>query len=247
MINGFYFQKMHTNERGTFTTEVISMVTPFASTNPTLKNQLSQVVAQSSIYAGALSKLSFVDLSGKITATDAELDNEIVNLRDYAVVCASRSNADFAEAGSTIVNTYRKVGWEMHRESFADETQRVTTLLSLLDTDPELVKAVATLNAQSWIEPIRHKHQQLVELLAIRRDKQAVEATKGNTAKASADLGKAIDKLFRLIENEIEFYDRTELLPLVSQLNSNTARYTTLIAQRSSRNSKGNDSTENES
>ena len=246
MITGYNFHKMHVNERGTFATEVINMVTPFAATMPALNLHLKYVVAQAEKYGSSLAKLSLVDLSGKIADTDTELDAEVVNLRDYAEVCASRADAAFAQAGAAIVNTYRKVGWDMHRESFADETQRVTTLLSLLTTDPELVKAVATLRAESWITPIQANLQQLVDLLALRRDKQAVEEAKANTAQTSSELGKAIDKLFRFIKAEIEFYDRQELIALADQLNSNTARYTTLMAQRAARKSKGKDSSENE-
>lgn len=235
MIDGYYFQKMHINEKGAFATEVAEATTPFKVSSPNLATHLQETETRLAAYRKTLEKLSTVDLSSLIEGDDDQRDNGLTNLRDYAQVCASRKNADWAHAGQLIVNTYRKVGWDMDRMPYADETNRVDTLLSMLKNEPELKQAVETMKAQEWVAEIEEGQNNIKLHSAARVDKESVQEAKNNTAQAASQLGDAIAKLFRFVESEIEFYNKAELKDLVMKLNIIIGRYVTLQKQRATR------------
>lgn len=235
MIDGYYFQKMHTNEKGAFAAEVVSAATPFKTSSPNLAAHLQEVEARRLAYAKTLEKLSTVDMSGLIESDDDQRDNGLTNLRDYAQVCASRKNAAWAHAGQLIVNTYRKIGWDMDRMPYADETNRVDTLLSMLKNEPELIQALETIQGQEWVTEIEEGQTSIKLHTAARIDKAAAQEAKSNTQQAAGELGVAIAKLVRFIESEIEFYSKAELKDLAFKLNLIIARYVTLQKQRATR------------
>lgn len=232
MIDGYYFQKMHINERGTFAAEVVGVATPFKVSSPNLATYILEVETRLAIYRKTLEKLSTVDLSSLIEADDDQRDNGLTNLRDYALLCSTRKNAEWAHAGQLIVNTYRKVGWDMDRMPYADETTRVDTLLSMLKNEPELKQAVATIQGQDWITEIEEGQASFKQHSAARVDKAVEQEAKSNTRQAADELGSAINKLFRFVESEIEFYNKPELKDLVMKVNIIIGRYVTLQKQR---------------
>lgn len=232
MIDGYYFQRMHINERGTFATEVVGVATPFKVSSPNLASYLQEVETRLAAYRKTLEKLSTVDLSSLIEADDNQRDNGLTNLRDYALLCSTRKNADWAHAGQLIVNTYRKVGWDMDRMPYADETNRVDTLLSMLKNEPELKQAVATIQGQDWVTEIEEGQTSFKQHSAARVDKSVEQEAKSNTRQAATELGSAIDKMFRFIDSEIEFYNKAELKDLVFKLNKIISGYVTLQKQR---------------
>lgn len=235
MIDGYYFKKMHTNEKGAFASEVVNATTPFKVSSPNLAAHLQEVEARRLTYAKTLEKLSTVDLSSLIESDDDQRDKGLTNLRDYAQVCASRKNAAWAHAGQLIVNTFRKIGWDMDRMPYADETNRVDTLLSMLKNEPELVQALETIQGQEWVTEIEEGQANIKLHMAARVDKDAAQEAKSNTQQAASELGVAIAKLFRFIESEIEFYNKAELKDLAFKLNLIIARYVTLQKQRATR------------
>lgn len=232
MIDGYYFQKMHINEKGAFASEVAEATTPFATNMPALAAYKKTVEEKLAIYRITLEKLSLTDMSSLIEADDDQRDNGLTNLRDYAQVCASRKNAEWAHAGLLIVNTFRKVGWDMDRMPYADETNRVDTLLSMLKNEPELKQAVATIQGQDWVTEIEEGQTSFKQHSAARVDKSLEQEAKSNTAQAANELGDAIAKMFRFIESEIEFYGKVELKDLAFKLNKIISGYVTLQKQR---------------
>ncbi|WP_320054748.1 DUF6261 family protein [uncultured Acetobacteroides sp.] len=235
MIDGYYFKKMHINEKGAFASEVAEATTPFKVSSPNLAAHLQEVEARLATYRKTLEKLSTVDMSSLIETDDDQRDNGLTNLRDYAQVCASRKNAEWAHAGQLIVNTYRKVGWDMDRMPYADETIRVDTLLSMLKTEPELKQAIETMKAQEWVAEIEEGQANIKAHSAARVTKEAEQEAKSNTAQAADLLGEAVAKLFRFVESEIEFYNKPELKDLVLKINTIIGRYVTLQKQRATR------------
>ena len=235
MINGCYYQKMHVNEKGTFAGEVAAAVAPFAECSPTLLAHLKAVEEQLARFRKSLEKLSIADISSQIKADDGERDRGLANLRDYALLCAKRKNPSWAQGGQLIVNAFRKVGWNMDKASYGDETNRVETLLTLLNTEPEQVQAVAAIQAHDWVEQIEEAQLRFRQHSATRIDKMAVEEAKSCSTTEARRLGSAISKLFRLIESEVEFYNRAELNELVVKLNKIIEGYTTLQKQRAAR------------
>ena len=204
MINGYYFQKMHINEKGTFAAEVADATAPFAATMPALAAYKKTVDDRLAIY---------------------------------------RKNAAWAQAGQLIVNTYRKIGWDMDRMSYADETTRVDTLLSMLKNEPELRQAVETIQAQEWVTEIEEAQASFKQHSTARVDKTAAQEAKSNTVQAAKELGEAIAKEFRFIESEIEFYNKAELKDLVFKLNTIIAKYVTLQKQRATRSENDQNAT----
>jgi len=243
MINGYYFQKMHINEKGTFAAEVADATAPFAATMPALAAYKKTVDDRLAIYRKSLEKLSMVDLSSLIESDDDHRDNGLTNLRDYAQLCTERKNAAWAQAGQLIVNTYRKIGWDMDRMAYADETTRVDTLLSMLKNEPELRQAVETIQAQEWVTEIEEAQASFKQHSTARVDKTAAQEAKSNTVQAAKELGEAIAKEFRFIESEIEFYNKAELKDLVFKLNTIIAKYVTLQKQRATRSENDQNAT----
>ena len=101
--------------------------------------------------------------------------------------------------------------------------------------EPELVQAVAAIQAHDWVEQIEEAQLRFRQHSATRIDKMAVEEAKSCSTTEARRLGSAISKLFRLIESEVEFYNRAELNELVVKLNKIIEGYTTLQKQRAAR------------
>lgn len=245
MINGYYFQRMHVNEKGRFADEAIGAIAPFRTSSPALAAHIQEAEARLEAFQKSLQRLSTVDISSLIKEDDDQRDRGLINLRDYAQLCSSRKNEAWAHAGLLIVNTFRKVGWQMHEAPYADETNRVDTLLSMLKNEEELKQAVATILAQDWVAEIEEGQARFKEHSSARIDKAAAEEAKSNTRQAAGELGKSIDKLFRFIESEIEFYNKTELKEVVVKINTIVGRYVAEQKQRATRakNGKEKDST----
>ncbi len=226
---------MHINEKGCFAAEVTTAVAPFAECSLALQAHLKAVEEQLARFQRSLEKLSLADISSQVKADDGERDHGLANLRDYALLCAKRKDPSWAQGGQLIVNTFRKVGWDMGKAAYADETNQVDTLLALLSTEPELVQAVAAIQAHDWVEQIEEAQRRFRQHSAMRIDKVAAEEAKSCTTTEARRLGSAISKLFRLIESEVEFYNRAELAELVTRLNKIIEGYTTLQKQRAAR------------
>jgi hypothetical protein len=150
-------------------------------------------------------------------------------------VCASRSNAEWSQAGQKIVNTFKKVGWKMNEAPYGDETNRVDTFLNMLKTEPELQQAVATMKGQDWVAEIENGQAKFKQHSSIRIDKNAVEEAKSNTSLAARELGITLDRMLRFIESEIEFYGKVELKTLVIKINEIISTYIVLQKQRATR------------
>lgn len=235
MINGYYFQRMHVNEKGRFAVEALAAIAPLRANSPALAAHVQETEARLDAFQKSLQRLSTVDVSALIKADDDLRDSGLVNLRDYAQVCSARKNEEWAHAGQLIVNTFRKVGWQMHEAPYADETNRVDTLLEMLKEEEELKQAVAAIHAQDWVAEIEEGQARFKQHSSARVDKAAAEEAKSNTRQAAGELGKAIDKLFRFIDSEIEFYNKVELKELAVKINKVILTYVTLQKQRSTR------------
>lgn len=242
MIDGYYFQKMHINEKGNFASEVVGVSISFKASSPALAAHLLETETRLATFKKTLEKLSLVDISALMEADDNERDGGLVNLRDYAQVCASRSNAEWSQAGQKIVNTFKKVGWQMNEAPYGDETNRVDSFLNMLKTEPELQQAVTTIMGQDWVAEIESGQAKFKQHSAIRIDKNAVEEAKSNTSLAARELGIALDRMLRFIESEIEFYGKVELKTLVIKINEIISTYVVLQKQRATRalNAKDN-------
>jgi hypothetical protein len=226
---------MHTNEKGTFAAEVAGAAAPFKTNAPALAAHLQEVDEKRAAFSKTLEKLSTVDLSSLMEIDDDQRDRGINNLCDYAQVCALRKNEKWAQAGQLVVNTIRKVGWNMDLLSYADETNRVDTLLNMLKNEPELKLAIETMQAQDWVTEIEEGQTSFKRHSAERVDKEAVQEAKNNSKQAANALGDAVAKLFRFIESEIEFYNKAELKELVVKFNTIIDKYVSLQKQRATR------------
>lgn len=235
MINGYYFQRMHVSEKGRFADEIICVVEPYKTSFPALATFLQETKNRSDIYMRSLQKLSIVDINSLIKKDHEQRCNGLVNLRDYAEVCSSRKNMAWSLAGQLIVNTFRKLDWKMHLASYAKVTTSVDTLLHMLKNEDELKQAVITTQAQEWVAEIEEGQNSYKQHSALRIDKLVVEEAKSNSREASRELGIAIDRLFRFIISEIEFYNKVELKELVVKINMIISTYITLQKQRYTR------------
>lgn len=231
MIKPHAYHEMHINEKGNFADVVLAAVTPYCDNDADLAPLVAAVRAKNELLSQALQKVSLAEINKLLKEADALRDHGIVNLRDYAQACAARQNATWAQAGQLLVNAIKQTGWLMNRKGNKEETQLIDTLLAELDTQPKLREAIATINGQEWVEEIREGHASYKEYDMLRTSAQKSHDAV-SSRQAAQEVGKAINKLFRYINFQIEFKASEPYMNLASRLNVTILHARATLKQR---------------
>lgn len=234
MIKPHAFHDMRINEKGYFGDKVLATVAPYADKDADLAPLVEAVRAKNLQLTTALQKLNYASITKQMKADDSLRDHGFVNLRTYAQVCAGRKDPTWAQAGQLLVNAIKRTGWGMNRKGNKEETMLVDTLLAEFDNQPKLREAIATINAQEWIDEIREGHAsyQQHDLL---RDDAKESKDKVSSKRAAQELCQAINKLFRYINFHVEFKDSEPYKTLADSLNTTIAESRRTLKQRATR------------
>lgn len=225
---------MRINEKGYFGDRVLDTVAPYADKDADLALLIEDVRAKNQLLTTALMKLSYASITKQMKADDSLRDHGFVNLRTYAQVCAGRKDPTWANAGQLLVNAIKRTGWGMNRKGNKEETMLVETLLAEFDNQPKLREAIATINAQEWIDEIRQGHASY-EQHSLLRDDAKKPKNKVTAKRAAQELSQSINKLFRYINFHVEFKDSEPYKTLANSLNSIIAESRTTLKQRATR------------
>ena len=231
MIKPHAYHEMHITEKGNFADKVLAAVTPYCDDDADLAPLVAAVRTKNEQLSRALQKVSNAEINKRLKEADALRDHGIVNLRDYAQACAARKNVTWAQAGLLLVSTIKQTGWLMNRKGNQEETKLIDTLLAELDTQPMLREAIATINGQEWVDEIREGHASYKEYDLLLSSAQCAQET-GSSRPAAQELGKAINKLFRYINFQIEFKASEPYTNLASRLNVTILHARATLKQR---------------
>jgi hypothetical protein len=234
MIKPHAFHDMRINEKGYFGDRVLDTVAPYADKDADLALLIEDVRAKNQRLTAALMKQSYASITKQMKADDSLRDHGFVNLRTYAQVCASRKDPIWAQAGQLLVNAIKKTGWGMNRKGNKEETMLVDTLLAEFDSQPKLREAIATINAQEWIDEIREGHASYEQHSRLRNSVKESKS-KVNARRAAQELCQAINKLFRYINFYVEFKNSEPYKTLADSINTSIAECRKTLKQRATR------------
>lgn len=234
MIQPLNFQLMHVNEKGTFTNKILDAAAPYKASNPEFAPVYEEANAKNQIFSKALQKMSYESITRLMEEDDDLRANGFTNLRDYAQLCASRKNPTWALAGQLLVDHIRKIGWDTAQKANAEETKLLDTLLNELESTPVLKEAIATINAQEWIDEIRQGQGNFKQHEAQRRSMKNSDE-KITTREAARQLGFAIDRLVRYVNFQIEFKNSADFISLSNTVNVIVDESAAVLKQRATR------------
>lgn len=234
MIEPYMFQDMRINEKGAFADKVLAKANPYGEKDAELKPLIDEANSKNQIFSKAMEKLSLAAITTLMNEDDDQRDSGIGNLESYVLSCSKRKDPVWANAGQVVVNTLRAVGWDMNYRSNKEETKLIDIFLAQLESQPTLKQAIATINAQGWIDEIR-EGQASYKLHDVQREEAEKPANSITSREAARELGFAIDKLFRYINFQIEYKGSATYSALANEINKTIADYRTAIKQREAR------------
>lgn len=240
MIEGYNYHDMRITEKGVFADKVLAKATPYGETDPDFKILVDDANNKNQIFSKALLKLSLVGITQLMIEDDAQRDSGIANLESYALSCSKRKDPVWASAGQEVVNALRAVGWDMNYRGNKEETKLIDIFLAMVDSQPTLKQAIATISAQGWIDEIRQGHTSYL-LHDAQREAADKPASSITSREAARDLGFAIDKLFRYINFQIEFKGSATYATLADEINKTIAAYRAALKLRATRTENGTD------
>lgn len=224
MISNHPYRQMRIPEKQVFATKIAAAANKAKKANPDLGAHIQAVECHTEALKKAYERMSDNPIAAEMVEADDMRDNGLINLREYAAICASHHNVEWVRAGETILGVFKDISWDIHRLRNPDESIRVDNLLIILKTYPKLKKAIATMHAQHWVEEIEEGQLKFKE--AHEKFKEQNEnVVLIDLQPIVKNLGVALERLFQYINMRLEFMPNPELYNLAHKINDLIAAY----------------------
>lgn len=224
MISNHPYRLMSIPEKEAFVSAITKAAQKAKVRNPDLTHYIQSLECHLEALTKAYEKIKDIPVVTQLVKYDDIRDNGLINLRDYASICAMNNNVEWATAGETILSAYKDINWDIHRLRNADETSRIDNFLIVLKTYPRLVQAVTTINADHWVEEIELGQKHFKAAFGKYKE-ECKRCPIIDMQPIIKNLGIAIEQLFQYVNMRLEFAPNDELYAFNHKANDLIASY----------------------
>ena len=156
MIELMPFYQLRADEYFTFAERVLEIVNNNASETSTIHTLKTNLQAAKEKLDANLVKNTTKLETQKVKEMDHLRDDCFVALRDYIKACNRRAKDDWKAPSQLLINTIKNYGWTLYTENHSVESSKIKNLISDLETEANLMAAVATLQAAEWLDELKN-------------------------------------------------------------------------------------------
>lgn len=176
-------------------------------------------------------------LTDDVTLLDDLRDTDLKGIKSLAEAFLKHRNQEKRDAAQLIINTMDGFDADIPRQALPVQTETIKQLVAKLETDTELVAAVAQLNLAEWLAPLKATNLEFENIYSLRIEKEGEKPdTNFLVQKPLAENAYLAFQKRIIALNEISpnpKYDQ-----IISQINELVGKYNQLVAQRQAANKK---------
>ena len=136
---------------------------------PSVNALNAEISALNSLFGTAKGNLNTEGLE----RLDEKRDNAMQGIQTLAEAYLKHFNASSVASAKSILAAIAKYGSSISRQSYLDETKTIRSLVADLETDANLVSAIAALNLNAWVAELKASNEAFNTLYHTRNDELA--------------------------------------------------------------------------
>ena len=171
------------------------------------------------------------DFTNDLTALDMERDNLVVGIRTVAEGQSYSFSSAIATAASQVLEAIDQFGPQISKLPYEIETTTIVSLLNRIDNTPALTAAMATLNLTEWVPRLRTVNDRFHQLYSARTG-NITDNDYTPTMVLRKNLLVALRDLFSHLNAHYTLTNDPNLLAIITDINSLTARFNLLVNKR---------------
>lgn len=164
-------------------------------------------------------------------------DNDLRGIKSLAEAYLKHRNPAMRDAGQLIINTMNGFDAEIPRQALPVQTQTVKQLLLALETKPELVAAVASLNLAEWLAPLKATNLEFEDKYML-RNKEEGEKPDTNFLEQKPLAEEAYLAFQKRLLALNELNPNPKFDQIIAETNELVSKYNQLVTQRQAANKK---------
>ena len=228
MIEIMPFYQLRADESFTLADRLLTILQNHASEASTIQPLIEKLLAAKQLLDASLVKSSTKLQTEKVLEWDKLRDDAFIAFRDYIQVCNRRVKDDWKAPSQLILNTIKNYGWQLYKENYSVESSKIKNLVSELETNADLVAALATLNGSEWKDELKNA-QAGFDAAVEERTAANSKITLSQTKAACKEIETACQSIFKYLEVMNEIAPQEEVTTLIEQINVVIREFTNVI------------------